>query len=337
MQLRQIAAAATLLPAVSATGLLEKPTRGWCGTAATPEFLDSVARVQEAEEAEAKAAAKRDPSLPLRPRQAIMIPTYMHAVVNSSVGAEVLGEAALQDQLDVMNERFSPHGVEFRLGAAVTRLVDDELAGGPYGDGVPRRKLYDYWQTTRQGGYDTLNLFFYTNFPWDVFGACTLPEADLPEDSWWEDGCHIASGTLPDGEITGYNLGLTAVHEIVSFTHPNSPISLKVCLTLTDYLPLPRVTGWACSTRSRATRAADRGTSSTTRRRRARRPRAARPARTRVRTTPAPIPSTTTWTIAPTYASPSSPPARRRACATAGPNSGRVGPRESEMSWLGRG
>ena len=90
MQLRQIAAAATLLPAVSATGLLEKPTRGWCGTAATPEFLDSVARVQEAEEAEAKAAAKRDPSLPLRPRhQAEASPRSLSSLTAAKMSRKV--------------------------------------------------------------------------------------------------------------------------------------------------------------------------------------------------------------------------------------------------------
>ena len=219
MQLKQISTAATLLPAASAAGLFKEPVRGWCGTTATEGFLKSVAPIQAAE-----VAAKRDLTSPLlRPRQEIVIPTYMHAVVNASVGAEVLGEAALQEQLDVMNERFAPQGISFRLEAEPTRRVDDDLAQGPYGDGSIR-DLYDYWQETRVGGYDALNLFFYTNFPWDVFGACTLPESDFPEDQYWDDGCHIASGTLPSGEITDYNLGLTAVHEVVSYSlFPYSP------------------------------------------------------------------------------------------------------------------
>ncbi|RYO97600.1 hypothetical protein DL764_007274 [Monosporascus ibericus] len=207
MQVKRIAAAAAaLLTPTSAVGLPKKQGRGWCATEATEGSLRSIAALRETE-----LASRSDPSS-LRPRQAIVIPTYLHVVVNSSASASVLGEEALRVQLDAMNERFGPHDIRFAL-EGTTRRVDDALAPGPYG-GVEAEPMYAYWRETHAGGYDTLNLWFYSNFPWDIFGACTLPEQNYPESRYYRDGCHIASGTIPGGEIADYNLGLTAVHEI---------------------------------------------------------------------------------------------------------------------------
>lgn len=212
MQIKQIAAAAAaLLPLASAACLAKKQqARGWCATSPTEGSLQSITSIKAAE-----VAAKSDPSL-ARPRAPLMIPTYLHSVVNSSASESFLDEATLKEQLATMNEKFSPYDIQFTL-EGTSRLVDNALAPGPYGD-VEAEPMYTYWKDTHKGGYDTLNLWFYSNFPWDIFGACTLPETDYPESRYWDDGCHIASGTIPGGDIVDYNLGLTAVHEVVSLS-----------------------------------------------------------------------------------------------------------------------
>ena len=81
----------------------------------------------------------------------------------------------------------------------------------------------------RQGTYNTLNVYFQTNLssadmsPGSILlGFCSLPTnvtygsppTEFPQADYAFDGCNILAGTMPNGSVSGYNQGKTAVHEV---------------------------------------------------------------------------------------------------------------------------
>jgi hypothetical protein len=210
MQLKTVAVTAAALSTATATGLSAQRGTYWCAASPSEPALDALRSLSSAEAAR-KAAG--DTTFLARV-DSISIPVYMHAVVNTTVKSTFLNRSAMQKQLDVMNKAYAPHSIQFVL-KGVTRKVDNNLS--TYGDGSGSgAALEAYWKASRVGAYDTTNMWFYSNFPSDIFGACTLPQRNVPKSDYWQDGCHIASGTMPGAEIKNFNLGYTAVHELVS-------------------------------------------------------------------------------------------------------------------------
>jgi hypothetical protein len=85
----------------------------------------------------------------------------------------------------------------------------------------------------RKGNYSALNIYFQTNLsttaygePSQLLGYCTLPTnvtyspcdgcdlAEFPAPNYAMDGCNILAGSMPGGQVVGYNMGKTAVHEV---------------------------------------------------------------------------------------------------------------------------
>ncbi|KAI1344780.1 hypothetical protein F5Y15DRAFT_421905 [Xylariaceae sp. FL0016] len=211
MQIKSLAVVAAIAPLATAIGLPKHSGRGWCASEATEDVMASLSALNDAEE-QMRIAGNATQLLPRQTPGTIVIPVHMHAVVNTSVSDTFLNKTKMQEQLDVMNKAFAPHDIQFTL-ESVTRKVENSLARSPFGN-MDGAALDAYWKKSHVGGYDTVNLWFYSNFPSRVFGACSLPKDDFPADSYHQDGCHIASGTMPGGEIVDYNLGYTAVHEV---------------------------------------------------------------------------------------------------------------------------
>lgn len=147
------------------------------------------------------------------------VDVYFH-VVRESPDDSVITEQQLKDQFNVLKEAYSLHGFHFVL--IETLYHDDEyLASSPTSFGKDVEKFEDFFASVRQGGYDTLNIYFYTAFePINTYGFCTLPEPGFNSPSFKApsdmdvDGCHINAGTLPHGALEDYNLGYTVVHEV---------------------------------------------------------------------------------------------------------------------------
>jgi hypothetical protein len=126
-----------------------------------------------------------------------------------------------------MNTAYSPAGIQFAF-AGSDRIKSNTLSTGDglFPDWNASTAMQNYLETYRSGAYADLNLFFYTNPPADTLGQCTFPLATVPAATSFDfakDGCHLATGTLPGQELTGYNLGMTAVHETghwLSLLHP---------------------------------------------------------------------------------------------------------------------
>jgi hypothetical protein len=147
------------------------------------------------------------------------IPLYMHTVVTRTNGNDsMLTKEHLEDQLQVMQDVFRPHGFQFSL-KNITRVVDDEIAAlDPERENeeleVPRyTKLQkEYLMTYHTGGKDTLNLFFFEYLPRRWVGLCHLPMHDLDP---WEDGCLLSAKALPGENVDSYqSKGFVVVHEI---------------------------------------------------------------------------------------------------------------------------
>lgn len=183
--------------------------QSWCGTQTnSSEFLSTVAALQASEQTSSAIHARQN-----APSANITIPVYMTAFVNTTNSQDILSNDALEAQFDVLVESYTPLGITFTL-KNTTRVVNDDYAMG-----------YDYYNfngikaQTRQGGYDTLNLYFVTNMnatEWG-WGSCTLPSSNITSNSIqsYLDGCTLVSYTVPGGANDGITYkGQIAVHEV---------------------------------------------------------------------------------------------------------------------------
>jgi hypothetical protein len=113
------------------------------------------------------------------------------------------------DQLVVLNARFAPSRITFNL-KGTTRTVSKSWAVRPNDtdDLAMRKKL-------RKGDYKTLNLYFQTDAAEGIYGLCYYPREVKPNsDEFFVDGCNMQHTTLPGGAASGYNSGITTVHEV---------------------------------------------------------------------------------------------------------------------------
>jgi hypothetical protein len=118
----------------------------------------------------------------------------------------------------VLQESYAPYDIHLTL-MGTDRVVDDVIGTGFYlPNGSTNDELFtqylEYVKHTRNGGYDALNVYFYTDLPNGIQGICPLPTVVEPgSDFFYRDGCQIHAETMPGGSLAPYNLGLTAVHE----------------------------------------------------------------------------------------------------------------------------
>jgi hypothetical protein len=133
----------------------------------------------------------------------IKVPLYVH-ILQSSTAKNVVSDVQVQDQLDVLNEAFSPE-FQFSLQEVTITGNDDwyicELGGN---EKAMKKAL-------RKGGSDALNL--YICVPGDgLLGWSTLPSRYASNPIY--DGVVVHAESIPGGGLAPYNLGNTATHEI---------------------------------------------------------------------------------------------------------------------------
>lgn len=74
---------------------------------------------------------------------------------------------------------------------------------------------YEMKSSLRKGTYADLNLYFLTNIGGGVLGYCQFPgNFDAADKAFSTDGCSVLADTIPGGEITYFNRGGSAVHEV---------------------------------------------------------------------------------------------------------------------------
>ena len=117
----------------------------------------------------------------------------------------------MQDQADVLNAAYAPHGITFNL-------VDIDWTINP--DWTDDQDELTYKTALRKGNYSALNIYFLRKPNFEALGYCYFP-GDFKEGSpdFILDGCVIDAASVPGGSAAPYNLGGTATHEVSSPRH----------------------------------------------------------------------------------------------------------------------
>lgn len=139
---------------------------------------------------------------------ALVINTYIH-LLTTTAKAKTLTKQQASLQVAVLNKAYKPIGISFRL-AKVSITAKDAWAVAKGAD-MNALKL-----SLRRGTYADLNLYFHTDLTDGILGTCTLPSqvtASTSRSQYISDGCNINANSMPGGTLTGYNQGMTAVHE----------------------------------------------------------------------------------------------------------------------------
>ncbi|KAI0157979.1 Metalloprotease [Hypoxylon sp. FL1284] len=172
-----------------------------CGT---PEpTKEQIAKSEAMLAKERELRAKGEP----RVLQSFSVNTYFHVVTAStSVDDGYLTEQMVNDQIDVMNADYSPHGISFNLVSTDYTVNSNWAADG--GELAMKQAL-------RKGTYSDLNIYFLGNLGGGLLGYCYFPDdVASGSDAFYLDGCTILAQSVPGGSVPPYDLGGTAVHEV---------------------------------------------------------------------------------------------------------------------------
>ncbi len=152
------------------------------------------------------------------------IDTYIHIIADSA-SASLSSPAYVTDlqiraQFEYLARAYTDASIGFRL-IGYSRRTNDTWA----------RNGDDFGMKTalRRGRYSTLNIYYQSQLQSTpgtpgipagsiLLGYCSLPAAGVgtrtPAAAYVLDGCNILSGTMPGGNIFGYNRGGSTVHEV---------------------------------------------------------------------------------------------------------------------------
>lgn len=139
---------------------------------------------------------------------AITIDTYLHLLTTTAAAGSLTPDMATA-QVAALNKAYNRIGITFNL-VNVSTTVNDTWA---IADGTA---MDDLKKALRAGSYRDLNLYFHSDPAGGILGTCTLPSqvtAQTTAAEYYTDGCNINGHTMPGGSLTGYNMGMTAVHE----------------------------------------------------------------------------------------------------------------------------
>lgn len=166
-----------------------------------------------------------------KPSDLQSLPTNMTVDVNIHIASteedrDLITESIVNAQWDVLQEAFAGHGINLVLNS--TERVVDDLTGhsfliyeGPDKGWVHHEEEEkEYFKSTRKGGYDSLNMYFFSKFSPGATGYCDFPTPIAADDdlSSLTDACRLSAMTMPgftveQGGFESWNLGHLAVHE----------------------------------------------------------------------------------------------------------------------------
>ena len=151
------------------------------------------------------------------------VDAYFH-IVSTEDSANSISKDMIANQLGALQAAYASSNISFNL-VATDYTVNDTWATDQ-NDGDMKLAL-------RKGNYSALNIYFQTNLSTIAAGAttqllgyCTLPTnvtyspcsdcglEEEPASDYFQDGCNVLAGSMPNGHVVGYNQGKTAVHEV---------------------------------------------------------------------------------------------------------------------------
>ena len=142
----------------------------------------------------------------------IGIPVYVHVLHSGNVGN--VADFEIYDQIAALNKHYSKSGFQFKL-VETKRIDSNNLfqnigSFGKNGD-LQSPEWLSFSKSQRQGGPETLNIYS-SNLTGGLLGVAQFPWQFKTTPS--TDGVRINFEALPGGKLAGYNLGMTAVHEV---------------------------------------------------------------------------------------------------------------------------
>jgi hypothetical protein len=142
-------------------------------------------------------------------KQPIVVDVAFH-IITTAAKAGTITQKMADDQLTVLNKAYAPSNIQFNR-VVTTFTVNDAWAVGQDADATAMKTAL------RNGTYSTHNIYFMTDLTGSILGTCSLPSdigSGTPAPSTYNsDGCMIQANTMPGGNIYGFNLGMTTVHE----------------------------------------------------------------------------------------------------------------------------
>ena len=200
-----------LLAAASEPSSQHKPFD--CGTNtehASEDFLKTIQALHDKTESGSLAARAALAARDAAATDPINIDAVFHIVATSTAKSSIKNDMP-SSQLGALNTAYKPYNIQFNLINVTWATNDTWAIGANTADDLAMK------QSLRQGSYNTLNLYFQTDLGGGVLGRCTLPSSIANGKSdpavYANDGCNINAHTMPAGTLTGYNSGMTAVHE----------------------------------------------------------------------------------------------------------------------------
>ncbi|KAK6223108.1 metalloprotease 1 [Colletotrichum tabaci] len=150
------------------------------------------------------------------------VDVYFH-VTSTEAHKDRITDTIVDAQFKVMQSTYQRHGFELNL-VNVSRIVDDVAGKGFYGadNVITDQEAYMSWRrATRRGGYDALNVYFFSDLTELIGGHCLLPtNATAGTDAFYQDGCWINGDTMPGlGPRSANGTGMSSeghigVHEV---------------------------------------------------------------------------------------------------------------------------
>ncbi|KAF2177766.1 metalloprotease MEP1, partial [Zopfia rhizophila CBS 207.26] len=146
----------------------------------------------------------------------IAVDVYFH-IASSTAKANIITDQIIQAQFQVLHGGFLPYGIELSL-VSTGRIVDNIIATGYWVNGsIEDFDAYlAYLTRTRRGGYDALNIYYYTDMERGISGFCNLPTIVIEGDQFfYRDGCQVNGNSMPGvpDPLENSGLGHTSVHE----------------------------------------------------------------------------------------------------------------------------
>ncbi|KAK1574777.1 extracellular metalloprotease [Colletotrichum navitas] len=170
-----------------------------CGTPSPTEEQTEVAQRLQFNEENARVAGNATRLAP------ITVNVYWHVIAtSSSVSGGYLSQATLDKQLDVLNEAYAPHDIQFAQAGADWTINSNWASD---------RAELTMKRSLRKGTYADLNVYFVPGTPY--LGYAYFPTTVTTGSSaFYYDGVVILSDSVPGGSLSQYNLGHTATHEV---------------------------------------------------------------------------------------------------------------------------
>ncbi|KAH6994703.1 metalloprotease [Fusarium venenatum] len=155
----------------------------------------------------------------------ITVDVHFH-IASTKEHENLITDTIVEAQWDVLHRSFAKYDINLVLNS--TERVVDDMAGqsfflyeGPDKGWVKYTdEENEFYQKTRRGGYDALNLYFFSDYSPGATGYCNWPTviAEGDELTFARDSCQLSGLTMPgitpeQGAFEEWNLGHLAVHE----------------------------------------------------------------------------------------------------------------------------